>query len=82
MPTKLALLVGYRGAEYFGLQRQSDAAGLPTIEAELQRALEAAGAVRAENAGDLSKIGWSRSARTDKRVSAARNVVASAGIKY
>ena len=29
-----------------------------------------------ENAEDLSKIGWSRSARTDKRVSAAQNIVA------
>ena len=39
-------------------------------------ALSKAGAVSPENAEDLSKIGWSRSARTDKRVSAAQNIVA------
>lgn len=72
---KLALLLGYRGAAYFGLQKQTDQS-LPTIERELVRAIEAAGAVSEANAGDLTKIGWSRSARTDKRVSAAQNVVA------
>mmetsp|Transcript_19269 Transcript_19269/g.60611 ORF Transcript_19269/g.60611 Transcript_19269/m.60611 type:complete len:441 (+) Transcript_19269:80-1402(+) len=70
---KVALLLGYQGAKYYGLQRQE---ALPTIEGEVERALSAAGLVSASNAGDLSKIGWSRAARTDKRVSAARLVAA------
>ena len=72
---KLALLLGYRGANYYGLQKQNAESGLPTIELALQEALNAVGAVHEANQGDLSKIGWSRSARTDKRVSAARQVV-------
>ena len=66
---KLALLLSYRGTQYHGLQRQTDPA-LKTIEGEMRVALSKAGAVSPENAEDLSKIGWSRSARTDKRVSA------------
>ena len=72
---KLALLLSYRGTQYHGLQRQTDPA-LKTIEGEMRTALSKAGAVSPENAEDLSKIGWSRSARTDKRVSAAQNIVA------
>ncbi len=72
---KLALLLSYRGTQYHGLQRQTDPA-LKTIEGEMRKALSKAGAVSPENAEDLSKIGWSRSARTDKRVSAAQNIVA------
>ena len=72
---KLALLLSYRGTQYHGLQRQTDPA-LKTIEGEMRVALSKAGAVSPENAEDLSKIGWSRSARTDKRVSAAQNIVA------
>ncbi|EGB05282.1 hypothetical protein AURANDRAFT_12283, partial [Aureococcus anophagefferens] len=72
---KLALLLGYRGANYYGLQKQSKESDLPTIELALQEALNRAGAVHEGNQGDLSKIGWSRAARTDKRVSAARQVV-------
>ena len=72
---KLALLLSYRGTQYHGLQRQTDPS-LRTIEGEMRTALAKAGAVSPENAEDLSKIGWSRSARTDKRVSAAQNIVA------
>ena len=72
---KLALLLSYRGTQYHGLQRQTDPA-LKTIEGEMRKALSKAGAVSPENAEDLAKIGWSRSARTDKRVSAAQNIVA------
>jgi tRNA pseudouridine(38-40) synthase len=72
---KLALLLSYRGTQYHGLQRQTDPS-LKTIEGEMRTALAKAGAVSPENAEDLAKIGWSRSARTDKRVSAAQNIVA------
>ena len=72
---KLALLLSYRGTQYHGLQRQTDPS-LKTIEGEMRVALAKAGAVSPENAEDLAKIGWSRSARTDKRVSAAQNIVA------
>ncbi|KAJ8599602.1 hypothetical protein CTAYLR_004663 [Chrysophaeum taylorii] len=72
---KVALLMGYKGSGYYGLQRQPDDE-VPTIESELVRALAAARVVSEANAGDLGKIGWSRAARTDKRVSAARQVVA------
>ena len=71
---KLALLLGYNGRAYHGLQRQSDD-DLKTIEGEMRLALRKAGAVSEQNAEDLAKISWSRSARTDKRVSAARQVV-------
>lgn len=72
---KLALLLGYNGRAYHGLQRQSDD-DLKTIEGEMRLALRKAGAVSEQNAENLAKISWSRSARTDKRVSAAQNVVA------
>ena len=72
---KLAILLSYRGTQYHGLQRQTDPA-LKTIEGEMRVALSKAGAVSPENAEDLSKIGWSRSARTDKRAPAAQNIVA------
>lgn len=64
---KVALLLGYQGAKYYGLQRQPGDC-VPTIESELERALAAAGLVSEANQGDLSKIGWTRAARTDKAV--------------
>jgi len=74
---KVALLVGYDGSGYYGFQIQKgDGASLPTVEGELRRALEAARVVSASNAVDLGKMGWSRAARTDKGVSAARQIVA------
>ncbi|KXZ49402.1 hypothetical protein GPECTOR_21g628 [Gonium pectorale] len=72
---RVALVCGYDGQGYFGLQRQSDAAGKPTVELELERALVSAGAMRASCAGALHRVNWSRTSRTDKGVSAATNVI-------
>jgi len=39
------------------------------IEGELEVAIYKAGGIRDSNYGDLHKIGWARSSRTDKGVS-------------
>lgn len=39
------------------------------IEGELEAAIFRAGGIRDSNFGDLYKIGWTRSSRTDKGVS-------------
>eukprot|EP01052_Picozoa_sp_SAG31_P022543 SAG31_NODE_1797_length_7244_cov_8.328621_1_plen_403_part_00 len=70
---KLALFVGFLGSPYQGFQRNP---GVSTIEDELEKAIYAAGGIMPSNYGDLRKIGWSRSARTDKGVSATAMVVA------
>ena len=46
-----------------------------TIESTLEAATVRAGGISADNAGDLKKVGWARTARTDKGVHAAGNVV-------
>ena len=56
-----------------GLQIQRDHAG-GTVEDVLQEALYAAGCILTSNAGELHKIGWKRSSRTDKGVHALANV--------
>lgn len=38
------------------------------VEKELETAIFKAGGIRESNLGDLEKIGWSRSSRTDKGV--------------
>ncbi|GIL60330.1 hypothetical protein Vafri_14959 [Volvox africanus] len=73
---RVALVCGYDGAGYFGLQRQSDSTGRPTLEHELEKALVTVGALRARDVGALHKVNWSRTSRTDKGVSAAANLVA------
>ena len=50
--------------------------GVPTIEAYLRDALVAAGAIVEDNRHRLAALHWSRSARTDKGVSALGQVVA------
>ena len=47
----------------------------PTIELELQNALFKVGCIQESNFGDLSKIHWSRSSRTDKGVHSARTII-------
>ena len=69
---KVALFFGYVGAGYAGFQRNP---GVEAVEDVLERALHAAGGVSAHNLGDLSKLSWSRAARTDKGVSAVGQVV-------
>ncbi|KAJ3282335.1 tRNA pseudouridine synthase 1 [Borealophlyctis nickersoniae] len=68
---KVALLMGYCGKGYIGMQLNPD---VPTIELELFKALASAGAVSSDNAMDPMKISFVRAARTDKGVHAAGQV--------
>lgn len=69
---KVALMVGYDGTKYHGLQRN---VGVETLSDVLERALHGAGAISNENLGFLEKIKWQVAARTDRGVSAAGNMV-------
>ncbi|KAF9583369.1 tRNA pseudouridine synthase 1 [Lunasporangiospora selenospora] len=69
---KVVLLMGYCGTGYQGMQVNPNA---KTIEGELFKAMVQAGAVSKENSDDIKKISMMRSARTDKGVHAAGNVV-------
>ena len=69
---KMALVVGYVGSDYYGLQMDPKST-LATIERELERSLKSIGTILPTNS--LSKIGFSRSSRTDKGVHAARIVL-------
>lgn len=69
---KFAIVIGYLGAAYQGMQRNP---GARSIEGELEKALVAAGLIPDNLQGNLRKIEWSRAARTDKGVSAAGQVV-------
>lgn len=64
---KVSIFLAYVGAGYQGFQRNP---GAVTIEDELERAIVAAGGISPDNAGDFTKVGWTRAARTDKGVSA------------
>lgn len=46
-----------------------------TVEAEVELALYLAGALSKDNFGNLRKVSWSRSGRTDKGVHAAAQVI-------
>ncbi|PON41851.1 Pseudouridine synthase [Parasponia andersonii] len=65
---KVVMQVGYVGTEYRGLQMQRDEHSFSTIEKELETAIFKAGGIRDSNYGDLQKIAWARSSRTDKGV--------------
>ncbi|CAL8468878.1 g8419 [Coccomyxa elongata] len=69
---KVAVFIAFVGAGYSGMQHNP---GCKTIEGELGKAMNKAGAISNENAGEFSKVHWNRAARTDKGVSAAGNVV-------
>jgi tRNA pseudouridine38-40 synthase len=69
----VAMVVGYVGSSYHGLQMTDPI--LSTVEKELEMALYSVGSIIPSNHGDLSKIGWSRSSRTDRGVHAARLVI-------
>eukprot|EP00939_MAST-03C_sp_MAST-3C-sp1_P004965 g4965.t1 len=71
---KVAISLGFNGVDFRGSQFQGDA--FRTVEGELEKALCEIGCIRDSNAGDISKIGWSRSSRTDKGVSARVTTVA------
>jgi tRNA U38,U39,U40 pseudouridine synthase TruA len=70
---KMACVVSYTGTGYKGLQINP---GTKTIEGELEAAMHAAGLISDENHHEMSKLRWTRAARTDKGVHAAGNVVA------
>ncbi|GMF24543.1 unnamed protein product [Phytophthora lilii] len=72
---KVAIVGGYRGTGYHGLQLNED---VETIEHEIRRAIFEAGAMRESNFEDLNKIDWARSSRTDKGVHASCIVVRAA----
>lgn len=69
---KIALMMGYSGAGYHGMQLNPPA---KTIEGELFNAMIEAGAISKNNSNDLKKSGFMRAARTDKGVHAAGNMV-------
>ncbi|KAF5751314.1 Pseudouridine synthase family protein [Tripterygium wilfordii] len=65
---KVVMRVGYVGSDYRGLQMQRHEHSLSTIEGVLENAIYKAGGIRDSNYGNLHKIGWARSSRTDKGV--------------
>lgn len=73
---KCAVHFGYVGAAYYGLQHNNDPVH-PSIEQVMIDALNKCGFISDENLVGkvLQKTGWQRASRTDKGVSALRNVV-------
>ncbi|KAG1139619.1 hypothetical protein G6F37_003230 [Rhizopus arrhizus] len=69
---KVALLVGFNGTGYQGMQLNPNS---KTIEGAIFEALCKAGGVSKDNASDPKKINWMRCARTDKGVHAAGNLL-------
>lgn len=69
---RCAVLMGFNGANYHGMQLN---VGVPTIEELLMRALHKANMISDQNQMQPAKISLMRSARTDKGVSAAAQVV-------
>ncbi|XP_053615428.1 pseudouridylate synthase 1 homolog isoform X2 [Plodia interpunctella] len=69
---KVALLLGYCGVDYFGMQRNP---GVQTIEEDLFKALLDAKYITEDDFKTQQNIQFQRSSRTDKGVSAARQVV-------
>ncbi|WOG99791.1 hypothetical protein DCAR_0519147 [Daucus carota subsp. sativus] len=69
---KIALFFGYCGAGYQGMQKNI---GAKTIEADLEEALYLSAAIPEQDRGHPKRLDWSRSARTDKGVSAVCQVV-------
>ena len=70
---KIAAFLAYVGKGYQGFQRNP---GAKTIEDELERAIVKAGGISQDNAGDFTKVQWTRAARTDKGVSAVGQCIA------
>ncbi|WRT66743.1 tRNA pseudouridine(38-40) synthase [Kwoniella shivajii] len=70
---RCALLVGYCGTGYSGMQIQTH--GSRTIEGDVFEALAKAGAISADNATDHRKVDIQRAARTDAGVHAAGNCI-------
>uniref|UniRef100_A0A7S1KF28 Pseudouridine synthase I TruA alpha/beta domain-containing protein n=1 Tax=Vitrella brassicaformis TaxID=1169539 RepID=A0A7S1KF28_9ALVE len=75
----MALVLGYVGTEYHGLQKQVDASTnterVRTIEGVLEKCLHECEGIADDDFGYLQKIKWTRVGRTDKGVHAACQVV-------
>jgi tRNA pseudouridine(38-40) synthase len=73
---KAAIIFGYVGAAYFGLQHTHDPSR-PSVEAKVFDALTAAGCISEANTEGtfLKKVDWQRASRTDRGVSALHNVL-------
>ncbi|XP_013147359.1 PREDICTED: tRNA pseudouridine synthase A, mitochondrial isoform X2 [Papilio polytes] len=69
---KMAMLLGYCGVDYYGMQRNP---GVRTIEEDLLKALFEAKYITEEDFNNQQNAQFQRSSRTDKGVSAARQVV-------
>ncbi|XP_068619637.1 pseudouridylate synthase 1 homolog isoform X2 [Battus philenor] len=69
---KMAMLLGYCGIDYYGMQRNP---GVRTIEEDLLKALLEAKYITEEDFNNQQNAQFQRSSRTDKGVSAARQVV-------
>ncbi|XP_010266941.1 PREDICTED: tRNA pseudouridine synthase A, mitochondrial-like [Nelumbo nucifera] len=69
---KIAIFFAYCGVGYQGMQKNP---GAKTIEADLEEALYLSGAIPEPDRGNSRRFDWSRSARTDKGVSAVGQVV-------
>ncbi|KAL8928829.1 MAG: hypothetical protein Q9208_001607 [Pyrenodesmia sp. 3 TL-2023] len=69
---KVAVMLGYAGSGYKGLQINSDE---KTIEGDLFKAFVTAGAISKANADDPKKSSFVRCARTDRGVHAAGNII-------
>ncbi|KAI9118666.1 hypothetical protein K1719_010998 [Acacia pycnantha] len=72
---KVVMRIGYVGTNYRGLQLQRDEHSLSTVEKDLETAIFKAGGIRDSNFGDLQKIAWARSSRTDKGVHSLATVI-------
>ncbi|CAA16518.1 Pseudouridylate synthase 1 homolog [Caenorhabditis elegans] len=68
---KYAMLLGYQGKKYYGMQLQKD---LPTIESKLLEAMETAGWITTAQKEKPFDFFFQRAARTDRAVSAARQM--------
>lgn len=69
---KFAILMGYSGVGYYGMQRNRDT---KTIEEDLFKALFDADCINEECYNQVQNMQFQRAARTDKGVSAARQVI-------
>ncbi|KAK1320510.1 putative tRNA pseudouridine synthase [Acorus calamus] len=69
---KIAIFLAYSGHGYQGMQKNP---GAKTIEGDLEEALYLSGAVPESDRSTPRRYDWARSARTDKGVSAAGQVV-------
>lgn len=67
-----AMLLGYLGKDYYGMQRNP---GMKTIEEDLIAALLKADLITTEHFENIRSINFQRAARTDKGVSAIRQIV-------